>query len=140
MIFLDTSFFIGLVNPNDKFYERSNELLKSIQNGLFGDPFTSNYVMAETATLIAIRSHNNPVAIDSIRSLFIGDNIIATMIRIDEVLEQKAWDLFQKVNKSQMGQPISYVDCTNVIISQHLHIGSIISFDAHFEGWLKQIT
>ncbi len=140
MIFLDSSFYIALVNPKDKHYDRSVELLKEIKLGSYGTPYTSNYIMAESAIVTAIRTNKNQEAITGIRSFFIGENVIATILRSNEDLEKRSWDLFGKVNVPERNQPMSYVDCTNVVFAQHYHIGIIISFDAHFEGWLKQVT
>lgn len=140
MIFLDSSFYIALVNANDGHYDRSADLLNEIKVGSYGSPYTSNYIMAESAIVAAVRTNKNQEAIEGIRSFFMGENVIATMLRSNEELENNSWDLFCKVNVSKRDQPMSYVDCTNVVFAQHYHIGMIISFDAHFEGWLKQVT
>jgi uncharacterized protein len=139
MIFLDTSFYIALVNSKDVFSNRALELFKEIKTGKYGTTYTSIYVMAESAILTAIRTKNNKDAILAIQSFFMGENKIATLIRSTEELEIRTWELFKKVNISPLEQPMSLTDCTNVIFAQHYHIGTIIAFDAHFEGWLHQL-
>src|SRR4030042_929435 len=128
MIFLDSSFYIALVNPKDGHYDRSASLLNEIKLGSYGTPYTSNYIMAESAIVTAVRTNKNQDAIEGIRSIFMGENVIATLLRSHEELEKRSWDLFCKVNLPEQNQPMSYVDCTNVVFSQHYHIGSILSF------------
>jgi uncharacterized protein len=140
MIFLDTSFYIALVNPKDKYYLRAIELLNDIKNGLYGTTYTSNYVMAESAILTAIRTKKHQTAINAIRSFFIGEAVIAKLVRSTDELDKRAWDLFCKINIPTLDQPLSFIDCSSVVISQHYHIGMIISFDTHFESWFKQIV
>lgn len=138
MIFLDTSYYIALINPKDPFYKKSWKILKELEKGVYGTPFTSNLVMSEAAILTAIRTKKNPEAIATMRSLFVGEIRIATMLRCSEDVELRAWDLFEKVNRT-VEQPMSYVDCTNIVLAQQNHIGMIIAYDTHFEGWFQQI-
>ncbi len=118
MIFLDTGFYIALVNPKDKFYKRAPEILMDLQEGVYGQPFTSHFIMAECATLIAIRTRNNQIAIELLKEYFIGKSQIAICLRSNEELEKSAWDLFCKVNFTEKEQPMSFVDCTNILFSQ----------------------
>ena len=74
---------MGLVNPKDKFYSRSNELLEGIMARKFGQAYTSTYVMLEASTLAANRTHNNATILAQIRSLFLGDLQIAPRRRIN---------------------------------------------------------
>ncbi|MHA1518739.1 MAG: type II toxin-antitoxin system VapC family toxin [Promethearchaeota archaeon] len=138
-IFLDTSFFMGLVNPKDKFYSRSNELLEEIMARKFGQAYTSTYVMLEASTLAANRTHNNTTILAQIRSLFLGDLQIATLLHPNMQLITQAWDLFLKINVDPAKKPISYVDCSNISYCRYRKIPQILAYDAHFDGWVPRI-
>jgi len=137
MIFLDTGFYIALINPKDNYYRRAPEILNDLLDGVYGQLYTSHFVMAESATLTAIRTRNNKIAIDSIQDYFIGESQIAICLRSNEEVEHLAWELFCKVNDSNQNQPMSFVDCTNVKLAQQHRIGAIVSFDGHYKSWLQ---
>ena len=139
-IFLDTGFFLGLIHSKDKNFNRAQELLIEIQTGKFGQIYSSRLIMAETATLVAVRTHKNPKALKKAKSLFIGDLQIATILPLTEIVEKKTWDIFIKANS--YGNPskkkiLSFVDCSNISICKEHGIENIIAFDGDFDGWLR---
>jgi predicted nucleic acid-binding protein len=138
--FLDSGFYLGLVHPKDKNRERSLALLADLEGGQFGLLYTSNYIMAEAATLAAVRSRNDPRVIALIRSYFTGDLQVATLLQSSPVDDESTWNLFEKVNETQsLDQSMSFADCSSIVLCQQHQIESIIAFDGHFQGWLQQI-
>jgi len=137
-IFLDTGFYIGLIDPTDSHYKRSIELLIDLKSGKYGQIFTSNFIMAESATIVASTTKNNSIAINEIKKIFTGDERIAIILRANEELEKESWELFQKLNKKE-NKVISYVDCTNILFCQKYLLNFILSFDAHYDGWVNRI-
>jgi predicted nucleic acid-binding protein len=140
-IFLDSGFYLGLMHKQDKHNERAREWLQKIRTGLFGQVYTSNFVMAEAATIVASRTKGNPVAIEKTRQLFTGELQIASIIRVSEDDERNAWDLFSKLSKTKEWSSeegiVSFVDCTCIILCQSHGIEHIASFDGHFKPWLN---
>jgi len=140
-IFLDSGFYLGLLHKQDRHNDRAREWLQKIRSGFFGQVYTSNFVMAEAATIVASRTKGNPLAIEKTRQLFIGELQIATIIRASEDDERIAWDLFLKLSKTKElvseGGIVSFVDCTCIILCQAHRIEHIASFDGHFKPWLK---
>ncbi len=140
-IFLDSGFYLGLIHVEDKHHERAREWLQLLKSGSFGQMYTSNFVMAETATIVASRTKGNPLALEKTRQLFAGGLQIATIIRASEQDEENAWNLFLKISKSKDIRSIegivSFVDCTCIVICQSHDIEFIATFDNHFKPWLK---
>ncbi len=140
-IFLDTGFYLGLIHKQDTNFDRARKWLSSIRSGQYGQTYTSNLVMAETATLVAARTNAHPLAIQKIRDLFTGPLQIAPILRIGEPEEMKAWEMFTKLAdtgglKTARGV-ISFVDCTSVITCQKHGIDYIATFDGHYKAWLS---
>ncbi|HME54518.1 MAG TPA: PIN domain-containing protein [Candidatus Lokiarchaeia archaeon] len=135
-VLLDTGLYIALIDPSDAHYQRAPEILKEIKTGIHGQPYTTSFVMAEAATLVAIRTKKNIEAMHVIKSFFVGDARIASLLRPSETTENKAWDLFLKINSNTKKQPVSFVDCLNIIIAEQHHIGVMVTFDNHFESWI----
>ncbi|MHA1380449.1 MAG: type II toxin-antitoxin system VapC family toxin [Candidatus Helarchaeota archaeon] len=142
-IFLDTGFYLGLIHPKDVNHERSKQLLDELKTGKFGQIYTSNLIMTESVTLVAIRTKKHPKAMKRIKELFIDDFQIAILLRSDLEIEKKTWEIFLKINKEtntvEKSKTISFTDCSNISLCRHYNIDNIISFDSHFDGWLTRI-
>ena len=138
-LFLDSGFYLALINPQDRFYDRAGLLMNQIKSGKFGRIYTSVFVMSETATLVGVRTHNNPKILKGLYSLFIGENKIAVYYRSSKIIEEKAWHLYLKINMNPQKKTVSFVDCTNIIFCQKYQLENILSFDSHFDGWINRI-
>ena len=138
-IFLDTGFFLGLVYPSDPYYERSKELLKILKTGKYGQIFTSTYIIAETLTLVAVRSRNNSIVLKEIDEFFRGDKQIARILRPDEQIENEFLKLFLKINTNPKKKTVSFVDCSNIIFCRKHAIDNILAYDRHFDPWLTRL-
>ncbi|MHA1673690.1 MAG: type II toxin-antitoxin system VapC family toxin [Promethearchaeota archaeon] len=139
-IFLDTGFYLGLIHSKDPNFNRAQELLKEIQTGKLGQIYSSQLIMAETATIVAVRTHKNPKALERARDFFIGELQIATILSLTESTEKKAWEIFIKANSekksSKRSKILSFVDCSNIILCKEHGINNILTFDGDFYGWL----
>ena len=140
-IFLDTGFYLGLIHKKDVNYTRAHEWLIQIRTGIYGQLYTSNYVLAEGATLVASRTNGNPKAISKFLDLLNGSLRIATLFHVSEEEEGAALNLFQKMASSNEliteEGIVSFVDCTIIIACKQRDIEYIASFDGHFKGWLS---
>ena len=120
-IFLDTGFFFFFVDPNDTNNNRCVELLPTIQSGIYGQIFTSTYVISETLILTALRTKNNSIILKKVINFLKGEDKIAIIYQSSEINEQKSIDLFLKVNADSSYKPYSFVDCSNIIFcKEHL--------------------
>ncbi len=142
-IFLDTGFYLGLIHSKDRNFNRAQELLIEIQTGKFGQIYSSMMIMAETATIVAVRTQKNPESLKKTRDLFIGDLQIATLLPLTETTEKKTWDIFIKANstkESSKKKILSFVDCSNIFLCKEHGIKNILAFDGDFKGWLEVIS
>ncbi len=142
-IFLDTGFYLGLIHSKDKNFIRAQELLIEIQTGKLGQIYSSSLIMAETATIVAVRTHKNPKSLEKTRDLFIGDLQIATLLPLTETTEKKTWDIFIKANsiaESKKKKILSFVDSSNIVLCKEHGIKNILAFDGDFRGWLEVIS
>lgn len=130
---------MGLIDPTDDHYKRSLELLKELQTGKFGQIFTSSFVMAESATLVASRTKKNTQAMRAIKNYFIGNEQIAIILRANEEIEIQSWEIFQKLNIRIKDKVVSYVDCTNISFCRKYLLDYILAFDPHYDGWITRI-
>jgi len=124
-IFVDTDAFVALAVANDTNHEKALTLLNALHKRLVIF-FTSNYVFAESVTVISQRASHDAALqyIDAMQSLenpFIIE-------RADDDIEDEAIRIF----KQQTSKNISYVDCTNMAFMAHLQADAIFSFDGGY--------
>lgn len=122
MIFIDTSFYLALINPQDSTHSQALSLRKIYEDN---QRVTSNSVLSELATVGAIRLSKSKT-IQFIEQIESGKTKIITEQKSDLSL---AWKLF----KQSKSKNISWVDCHIVAISQRLNIKRILSFDKDIE-------
>lgn len=122
MIFIDANVFLAYDNIDDIHHKRAVELFNQIVDGIFGDPFTSDYVFNEVVG-VTFRKKGKE------RAVILGDHIQKSMLKlnVDEHLLNKAWDFFSKTPLT-----LNLVDCTNVILTRLAHTNYIATFDKEF--------
>jgi len=87
---------------------------------------TSNYVLDETATLIA-RRIGYKFAAQVLRSLYTSSRL--EILRPTEEIELRALELFGKY----ADQKVSFTDCVSFALMQAHHLKRAFSFDRHFD-------
>ena len=138
-IFLDTGFFLALVDSKDSHHNRATEFLDILATGKYGQIHTSNFVMSETMTIVSARTDNNPIALEEIKDIFIGETNFFLIMQSTKELEKKTIELFLKINKDNRKERVSFVDCSNIEFCERFAIENILSFDKHFDGWVNRI-
>lgn len=140
-IILDTGFYAGLIHPKDEHRQDSFRVLDAIKDGTYGAVFTSNYIVAETATLCAVRSGRNPAVLATCAAHFTGPLRVATIINARDVHDADTWTLFQKlVADPSLKHTVSFVDCSTIVLARQLGIEHVASYDQHFDAWLHRVS
>jgi len=95
-----------------------------------GIPVTTDYVLAETITLL--RSKTNPEAV----TLFI-DTILNAVKKDKIALEQvdvKRWEKAWQLSKKYSDKPnISFFDFSSFVVMKECNIKDVLTADRHFE-------
>jgi len=140
-VFLDTGFFIGLCHPKDNYATQCETIFKKLSKGIYGLLYTSSLIISEASTLLAVRTNNNENILNLFGKYLWGERKIATILPYKQSLETKIWDLFKKVNTTDLRgeKPMSFVDISSVILCQGHQINNIVSFDSHFDRFLNRI-
>jgi len=120
MIFIDSSFFIAIVNKDDKWHKDSLKIAKKIANS---EKVVSNLVISEAVTSIAslLGGKIAKRLYDNIKDNYIignensdlYDNSMFTLIQYDGIL--------------------SMADCLSLQIMQEMGIKKIVSFGSEFD-------
>ncbi|NIQ07968.1 MAG: type II toxin-antitoxin system VapC family toxin [Candidatus Korarchaeota archaeon] len=125
MIFIDTSWFYAVEVEQDKYHEEAVKTKRNLAKGEYGIPYTSNYVIDETITLLRFKA--------SLKAALAFKKKVETsqvlhVIRISKHLEEKANENLKKYREL----PLSFTDCASIGVMEDLTIQKILGFDEDF--------
>jgi uncharacterized protein len=124
VIFVDTSFWVGLTFPRDSRYADAQRLLQVHGNEAL---LTSNHVRGETWTLLRRRSgHRSAVA-------FLDLVERTPRLRVEHVtrdFEREALDWLRRRDEREY----SFVDATSFALMRTLRIEQALAFDGDFSA------
>ncbi len=125
MMFVDTGAFVGRFIIDDQFHSRALQLWDKAADAR--ETFaTSNFVLAETITLTARRSHQQ-FAAEKARLIYSSSAFNILRPSLEDELAAFEW--FQKY----ADQKVSFTDCVSFVLMMKAGIGTAFSFDRHFE-------
>ena len=119
MIFLDSTYLIGLILKNDSLYYKSH-LLKPYSDD--ENKIINNTVFNEV--LNSVTSNNSNYDLNHIKKLLLSFNI--DFLTSDDYLD--SFDIFEYYNFS-----VNFSDCTILNTMQNYNINQIASFDSDFD-------
>jgi len=128
MIFIDSSAYIGILNPLDSNHKKALELssLFIVQED---HVITSYSVLGEVLTVGSMR-YNRKASIDFVKNIFESKTEIVSE---NDELTKKAFKIFQKIRDKDVG----WVDCYSFTIIEHYKIEKVFSFDKDFKKYTK---
>lgn len=123
MIFIDANILIALDNIKDVHHKKAVALVNQIEEGAFGEVFTSDYVFNE---VIGYTYRKNGKK----RAAKIGENMINSIIidSVDELMLEAAWNYFKSTTLG-----LNLVDSTNLISMKKFGANKIATFDKEFK-------
>ena len=120
MIFLDSSYLIGLIIDNDQHHTKAVELKPYLKNE---KKLINNTVLVETLNSIKRTNHS----IDT-------DEIINSILKLDDIDFLTKNDYFKSLELfNYYNQSINYSDCTMLYTMQQYSLNTIVSFDTDFD-------
>jgi len=120
MIFIDSSFFIAIVNKNDNWHNDSVKIAKRIADS---EKIVSNLIISEVITSI------NTLLGGKLAKL-IYDNIKDNYTIVNENRNLYDNSIFKLIN---FDGTLSFTDCLSLQIMQEMGINQIVSFDSDFD-------
>ena len=126
---VDSSAWVAWFKEDDPRHDRAKNLLLR-EDANLPPLLMSNLAAYETLTVLSIR-------VNKAKSLAFGDWLYRQAIAngwvkylfTDELVESKAWQLFQSTQKKD----VSFVDCVLAVTAQEEKAAGIITFDKHFQ-------
>lgn len=122
MIFVDSSFWIGLSSRRENRHGEATDLLRMHAEVAL---VTTNHVVGETWTFVRRRQwHEGAIGfLDRIRGT---ERLSVTFVGAD--VEAEAWEWLRRHDE----RPYSFVDATSFALMRRLAIHEVLTFDADF--------
>ena len=120
-VFVDTSFYIAIVNPRDALHSLADEIAKSKHR----DMLTTEYVLVEVGNWLC-NSDNRQVAVELIRSCL--DDPRTLVIPGSRKVFLQGLDLYAR----RQDKKWSLTDCISFEVMQWNKIEEVFSTDRHF--------
>ena len=128
MIFVDTGAWFAVAVRNDPDHEAAMRWLGRNREPLI----TTDYVLAETATLIRMRDK-------TARGHRLAVRVASSILRQQSAILEKvtAADLQKalKVFRDYSDHLFSFVDCTSFVVMERLGVTYAFAFDSHFDEY-----
>ncbi len=125
MIFLDTGAFLGRYLQRDQYHKTALGAWKRL--GASSESiFTSNFILAETFTLLGRRTGYD-FAAGRARKIYGSERLIILRPSYEE--EWQALILFEKYSD----QKVSFTDCISFVLMKKEKIKRVFTFDNHFQ-------
>jgi uncharacterized protein len=125
MIFVDTSAWLALADRNDRDHVRTNAIARRLARGEYGKQVTTNYVAAETLTLVR-RRLGLSAAVSLAKTFAESDEI--RVFWIEPIHHGEAVQLMA----SRADKVWSLTDCTSFVVMRALEIGHALALDEDF--------
>ena len=125
VVFVDTSFFKGLIDARDEFHRQAKDSWQRLKEE-DTNIITSNYVLDESFTLIKLRC-GIKIA-DEFRDAIIKSSHVIKIMRVTVADEAEAWKWF--LND---WSKLSFTDCISFAMMKRLDITRAAAFDEHFK-------
>jgi uncharacterized protein len=125
MIFVDTSAWLALADARDRNHSLALRIARRLARGEFGKQATTNYVLAETLTIMRRRlgieaTTRFAEGLDTSREV--------RVFWIEPVHHREAVDLMSKRSDKEW----SMFDCTSFVVMRSLSIEAAFAFDEDF--------
>lgn len=125
--FVDTSFFVALLDKDDDFHERAQEMFVDIMNGNYGKVHTSDYVLDESVTVVRRHTKDHEMAVR------VGKMISnSVMINMVQTTSGEVVDALKEYEKNE-DKDLSFTDWILVKQIERRGMSGILSFDKHFD-------
>lgn len=122
MIFVDSSYWIGLADERDERHEQAAELARTYA----GSPLlTTNHVVGETWTFLRKR-HGHRAAVQFFDSTQAAERL--QTVHVPEALERDAWNWLRRRDE----RVYSFVDATSFALMRKRRIREALAFDGDF--------
>lgn len=136
--FLDSNFFIALLNTRDELHEKAKKKLTTLKDPKFGSLVTTDYVVDEVITTIWGQTHRK----DLVKKAFSLICQIPRFVQFKKISRDHltlTWEKWVQLAEWPK-RPLSFTDCTILAFMELEHIEYLLTFDSEFKELVKIVN
>ncbi len=124
MIFVNTSGWLALYNPNDSHHAAARDLWEDLRNQAVR-LITTDYVLDQVYTTLKV--FGSLQAAEALHTVLTSTSLLR-MFLVDSVIFERAWKVFIEDDHPQF----TFTDCINYAVIQYLAVSEVFTFDRNF--------
>lgn len=131
-VFIDTDVFYAHHDTDAPHHESARAFFESVLEGAFGQPYTNEFVLAETITVTRRRTGDVDAA-TRVADRIIGNDPYPDVISLESItpaIRAEALEWFRRHDRHDL----SFTDAATIAHCRMRDIDTIASFDATFDG------
>ena len=129
MIFVDTGAWFAVAVGNDPDHDAAMTWLEGNRDPLI----TTDYVMAETATLIRVRDRTARGHRLAVR---VASSLLRQQTAVLEKVTEEDLTRALRIFRNYSDHSFSFVDCTSFAVMDRLCLAQAFAFDHHFDEYV----
>ena len=133
--FLDSCFFVALLNIRDEKHGDAKKLLEELKKAKYGSLLTTDYIVDEVLTTIWGHTHRKDLVINAYTLTCQEPNFVQFKKVKDQHFEI-AWKKWKQLAEWPK-KPLSFTDCTILAYMVVENIEFLVTFDAEFKGLIN---
>lgn len=130
--FLDSGFFIGLLNKRDENHDRAKKLLKVLKDPMYGSLLTTDYIVDEVLTTIWGHTHRKDLVINAYQVTCQKPEFVHFK-RLEDKHFVSSWKKWKQIAEWPK-RPLSFTDCTILAYMESENTEYLVTFDDEFDG------
>lgn len=136
--FLDSNFFIALLNTRDEKHEEAKNKLITLKDTKFGSLVTTDYVVDEVITTIWGQTHRKDL-VKKAYSLICQTPRFVQFKKISLDHLTLTWEKWVQLAEWPK-RPLSFTDCTILAFMELENVEYLLTFDSEFNGLVKTVN
>jgi len=136
-ILVDTGVLYAEFDRDATRHDAASQAIEAVYDGVYGQPYISDYIYDEAVTLTRRRTESVSTAIE------LGERLRGTgnyppvydLRHVSMAVFQDAVETFERYDD----QALSFTDATTVALLDRLDIDHVLSFDDDFDGLVSRI-
>jgi predicted nucleic acid-binding protein len=135
--FLDSSFFVGLLNTRDRNHEESKAILRRLKEEEYGTLVATDYILDEVITTVWAQTNRKEPVRKAYRLIYETPRFVNCEKVSDQMLGS-AWEKWEKYAEWPK-KPLSFTDCTILAFMESENVEYLVTFDSEFNGIVETV-
>ena len=134
-VFLDSGFFVALLNKRDVHYEDSLKISRKLAEKSLGRRVTTDYILDEVITTLWYKVNRKDIVVSAYK-LIHDEQVFVKLEYVTSGIFELAWKKWNALVNLSV-RPLSFTDCSVLAFMEVHDVDNLISFDKGFKGLVK---